>query len=157
MKRWRVRGKPSSTWSSGPREESPQTSQTTLPWISPVQALTPKTKSKRIKPISAFCFSMVEIEKKKMAPVSENSVLGSFLLTHWYFHRHNRWNTESLGTELSLFKCSGTKLGNKEIMSSSINTNQTLYMNFVVPLLRGWLGGLVGHLYSLFWCIENFC
>jgi hypothetical protein len=37
----RERGLPSRTWSSGPMEESPQTSQTTLPWISPVQALTP--------------------------------------------------------------------------------------------------------------------
>jgi len=40
----RVREGPSKTWSSGPMEESPQTSQTTLPCISPVQALTPETK-----------------------------------------------------------------------------------------------------------------
>jgi len=39
-----MRERPSKTLSSGPTEESPQTSQTTLPWISLVQALTPETK-----------------------------------------------------------------------------------------------------------------
>jgi len=53
--------------SSGLREESPQMSQTNLPWISPVLTLTSEANNNnnRIKPISVFCFSMVEIEKKK--------------------------------------------------------------------------------------------
>lgn len=115
------KSKPSRTWSSGPREESPQISQTTLPWISPVQALAPKTNNKRIKPITVFSFSMVEIEKNniKIVPFSEH-FMGSFLnalkwcsmltTVHWFFHRHNSRITESnarvneVGTKVSLCK-----------------------------------------------------
>lgn len=58
-------GWPSKIWSSGPIEESPQTSQTTLPWISPVQALTQEKNivimTNRVSTITTFLFLCASI------------------------------------------------------------------------------------------------
>ena len=80
------RKRPARTWSSGPREESPHTSQTTLPWISPVQALAPKANNNnRIRLITIFCpfASMVEKQRKgkKKRKRKNGNFLSAFLLS----------------------------------------------------------------------------
>ena len=92
----------------------------------------PQQKAKEWNPSLSSVFPWLGFRKttKKWHLSQENSVfefMGSFLLTltvHWYFHRHNRWTLsptpESTGTEVSLYKCSGTKLESKEIMPLAV-------------------------------------
>jgi len=95
----RERKIPSRTWSSGPREESPQTSQTTLPRISPVQPLTLKTKTiinNMINSTIIFCF-IASIVKTQNSKNTQKTVLSriTLILRLWavfdfdVFHRHS--------------------------------------------------------------------
>jgi len=144
---------PSRTWSSGPREESPQTSQTTLPRISPVQPLTLKTNTiinNTINSTIIFCFiaSIVKTKKKNTQKTALSRI--TLILRLWadfdVFHRHCLSHRVQRTSLMKFFyrdknvflKIIRDKFGKLPSMFCPINTNQNFVAWCSVLLRRFW-------------------